>query len=129
MTDTATKLKGARANSCGTASWLAQRVSAIALIPLSIWFVILMMEIVQAKDLDQFSSIFTSPFPTVVLAIFLLVSLYHGCIGIVEIIEDYVHSSFAKICLILFFKFLSFISAIAGVCALIVLHLSTFVFN
>jgi len=129
MNDIAIKTKGAKGSPCATRTWLAQRVSAIALVPLSFWFVILIIEIFQAKDMDQFSSIFTSPFPTVVLAIFIVTAIYHGCIGMIEIIEDYVHCSFAKMGLILSIKFLSFSSAIAAICAIIVLHLSTFVFN
>lgn len=121
--------KGLGASSGGTTIWIAQRISAIALIPLVIWFVIFILEASEAQDLDQFSSIFTSPFPAVFLAIFLVVGSYHGGIGMIEIIEDYVHCPAAKVSLILFIKFLSFITAIAGACALLVLHLSTFVFN
>lgn len=129
MSENLGEIKGGSANACGTKTWIAQRVSAIALVPLSLWFVIFMLEAVNTQDLDQFSSIFTSPFPTVLLAVFLAISLYHGCIGMIEIIEDYVHCSVAKVTLILFIRFLSFITAVAGICALLVLHLSTFIFN
>lgn len=122
-------IKGGKANSCGTKMWIAQRVSAIALIPLVIWFVIFMFEAVATRNMDQLFSIFTSPFPTVLLAVFIITSIYHGAIGMIEIIEDYIHCSTTKIFLILFIKFFSSITAIAGACASLVLHLSTFVFN
>ncbi len=113
----------------GTAAWWAQRVSAVALIPLVTWFVFFMLEATECQDIDRIYSLFTSPFPTIILALFLGLGLYHGCLGMKEIIEDYVHCHLMKTAMILFVQFFSLITAIAGICALLVFHLSTFIFN
>lgn len=123
------KVKGLGAAGNGTSTWWAQRVSAVALVPLVIWFVYFMLEAIKLQNAEELVYIFSSPFPAMLLAVFLAIGLYHGNIGIKEIIEDYVHSYAIKICLIVFINFLSFITAIAGICAILSFHLSTFSFN
>lgn len=123
------KAKGSGPAGSGSITWLMQRISAIALLPLVIWFVIFMLKAVKYQNSDELMSVFTSPFPTILFALFVSVGLYHGNLGIKEIIEDYVHSHSIKFSLIIFIKFLSFASVVAAICALIVYHLSTFSFN
>lgn len=124
-----TKVKGLGSAGTGTSIWLAQRVSAIALVPLAIYFVYFMIKAAEYKDIEIIASMFTSPFATMFLGLFISVGLYHGNLGMREIIEDYVHCSLLKKTSILLLYFFSLFSAIAGVCAVFVLHLSTFSFN
>lgn len=120
------KAKGSGAAGNGTAVWWAQRVSAVALIPLVIWFSFIMIQAMEYRDMDLIVSMFTSPFTTLLLALFIAVGIYHGNLGIKEIIEDYVHCNAMKFSLVLLVKFFSVITAVAGVCSVFVLHLSTF---
>jgi succinate dehydrogenase / fumarate reductase membrane anchor subunit len=113
----------------GTSTWWAQRVSAIALLPLVIWFAYFVLKAVKLKDISELMSIFISPFPTMLLAVFIVIGLYHGNLGIKEVIEDYVHCHKLKFILVIFINFLSFLTAVAAICALLVFHLSTFSFN
>ena len=122
-------VKGLGAAGTGTATWLAQRVSAVALVPLIIWFAYFMIKALQYRDIEIITSMFTSPFATIFLALFIGIGLYHGNLGMKEIIEDYVHCNTMKTGLILAIQFFSFMTAIAGICAIFVLHLSTFSFN
>lgn len=123
------KAKGLGASGTGTNIWWAQRVSAVALVPLVIWFAYFMIKAAEYQDLEVITSIFTSPFSTLLLALFIGIGLYHGNIGMKEIIEDYVHCHATKTSLIIVLQFFSFITAIAGVCAILAIHLSTFSFN
>jgi succinate dehydrogenase / fumarate reductase, membrane anchor subunit len=113
----------------GTSTWWAQRVSAIALVPLVIWFILFVLQAYKQKDLDAFMSFFISPFPTLCFLLFITVAIYHGNIGIKEILEDYVHCHSIKIILIILVNFISLLSALAVICALLVFHLSTIGFN
>ncbi len=121
--------KGLGAAGTGTSTWWAQRVSAVALVPLVIWFAYFMIKASEYQDIEIITSIFASPFPTLFLALFVGVGLYHGNVGMKEIIEDYVHCHKMKTGLILLLNFFSFVTAIVGICAIFVLHLSTFSFN
>ena len=121
--------KGLGAAGTGTDTWWAQRVSAVALVPLVIWFAYFMIKAAEYRDIEIITSMFTSPFCTLFLALFVGVGLYHGNLGMKEIIEDYVHCHVMKTGLIMLLQFFSFITAIAGICAILVLHLSTFSFS
>ncbi len=123
------KAKALGAAGTGTATWWAQRVSAIALIPLVTWFAFFMLKAIEYHNIEIITSMFDSPFTSIILALFIGMGIYHGNLGIKEIIEDYVHCHKMKISLIILVKFLSFVTAIAGICAILVLHLSTFNFN
>lgn len=123
------KVKGLGAAGTGTSTWWAQRVSAVGLVPLVIWFVYFIIQAAEYQDVEIIISMFTSPFATIFLALFMGVGLYHGNLGMKEIIEDYVHCHVMKTGLILLLQFFSFITAIAGICAIFALHLSTFSFN
>lgn len=129
LTSPLTKIKGLGSTGTGTAIWLAQRVSAIALIPLTIWFVYFVIKAAEYQDIEIIASMFTSPFTTMFLGLFIAVGLYHGNLGMREIIEDYVHCPVLKKTSILLLYFFSLFSVIAGVCAVFVLHLSTFGIN
>ena len=123
------KAKGLGAAGNGTATWWSQRVTAVALVPLVIWFAYFMLQAVEYRDVDLITSMLTSPFVTLLLALFIAIGLYHGNLGMKEIIEDYVHCNYMKFSLILLVKMFSLVTAVAGLCAVLVLHLSTFSVN
>lgn len=75
----------------GVEHWWAERVSAVALVPLTLWFVASMI----AHTRSDYAGFITwlREFPTTVLMILLLVALfYHTALGLQVVIEDYVHS-------------------------------------
>jgi succinate dehydrogenase / fumarate reductase membrane anchor subunit len=75
----------------GVEHWWAERVSAIALVPLTLWFV---ASIIAHTGSDYASFIvWLREFPTTILMILLLIALfYHTVLGLQVVIEDYVHS-------------------------------------
>lgn len=75
----------------GVEHWWAERVSAVALVPLTLWFV----ASVIAHTGSDYAGFVTwlREFPTTVLIILLLVALFHHtALGLQVVIEDYVHS-------------------------------------
>jgi succinate dehydrogenase / fumarate reductase membrane anchor subunit len=88
----ASNLRGARA---GVRHWLAQRVTALALAPLTIWLLIALLRLpgIDYASVIQWMAAAAHP---VVLALIVLLATWHAWLGVQVVIEDYVHGSVAK---------------------------------
>src|ERR671931_325162 len=97
----------------GVQRWWWQRVSAIALIPLSLWFV---AELVFLTDVDRATAIrwLGSPVTLGLMSLFLIALVYHAVLGLQVVIEDYIHAKPAKLVLLLLVQFAGFALATAG---------------
>lgn len=75
----------------GAAQWWAERVSAVGLVPLTIWFVVSI--IVQSRSNYAEFTDWMKEMPTTILMILLLIALFHhAALGLQVVVEDYVHS-------------------------------------
>lgn len=104
----------------GVQHWWIQRVTAIALIPLSLWFV---AGLVFLIDVDRATALrwLGSPVTLGLGILFLIALVYHAVLGLQVVIEDYVHSHAAKITLLLIIQFAGFILAMAGIIAMLLI--------
>jgi succinate dehydrogenase / fumarate reductase membrane anchor subunit len=99
----------------GVGLWWAERVSAVALVPLTLWFV---ASIIAHTGSDYATFIVWLKMPlTAILVILLLIALfYHTALGLQVVIEDYVHSG-AKFAAVIAVRLGCFALAIAGASA------------
>jgi len=102
----------------GTGHWWAQRVSAVALVPLTLWF---LFSLLLLPDLDYATvkvwlSLPISGFLTVLL---LAVSAYHSYLGTTVVVEDYVHSAGMKVLTLLTLRFLYVLVCGVGIFAIL----------
>lgn len=74
----------------GTHHFIVQRVTAVALIFLSAWFVYFLVGLLGADYLSAADAV-AKPWNAVLLIAFLIASFWHGQLGMQVIIEDYVH--------------------------------------
>jgi succinate dehydrogenase / fumarate reductase membrane anchor subunit len=88
----------------GVAHWWAQRLTAVALIPLVIWYVISLISLIGA-DRDRIVEWIHSPFVAICSLLLIGAVLYHGSLGMQVVIEDYVHGSRTKTVLQVLNKF------------------------
>lgn len=79
----------------GTEECWHVRVTAVALVPLSIAFVVVVVSLL-GKDYGTVRAILGKPFPALVMLLFILAGIYHMKLGMQAIIDDYVHSPKAK---------------------------------
>ena len=71
--------------------WILQKVSALILIPLGIWFLFMLKDFLY-YDFTNKTLWFNSFTNSLLLSIFLLVSIFHLRLGLTVVIEDYIHS-------------------------------------
>ena len=79
----------------GTGHWRWQRISALLLIPLSIWLIVSFGNVVY-NDYQQSLAWVSAPLPGLLLGITLIGLLIHGHLGIVVVIDDYVRGTWRK---------------------------------
>ena len=83
------KAQGLGSSHSGVGHFWRQRVTAVALVPLSVWFAISVVGLVGVA----FAGVLTflnNPVNAVLMAAFVLISLYHMTLGLTEVILDYV---------------------------------------
>jgi len=85
----------------GTQHFWRQRVTAVALIPLSIWFGVSALGLVGAREVDVLT-FFQHPWNAGLMGLFIVIALIHMQIGIQSVVDDYVHGEGMKlVCLLL----------------------------
>ena len=99
----------------GVEHWRLQRVTAIALVPLTVWFAASLMAR-MGNDYAAFIAWMRMPFATILMALLLIALVYHTALGLQVVIEDYVHSGM-KIPALLAMRFGRFALAVAGIFA------------
>ena len=102
----------------GVEHWWAQRISSVALVPLSLWFVSAMIGLVGA-DLETMQNWVAQPLPAILLVLLLIALFYHTSLGLQVIVEDYVHTELAKLGLVIAVRLLCFGFAVAGIFAVL----------
>ncbi|MGB0697476.1 MAG: succinate dehydrogenase, hydrophobic membrane anchor protein [Rhodospirillaceae bacterium] len=95
--------------------WMAERITAIALIPLSLWFVF--FAVIPNLDVSyaDYVAWMGSPLNASLMLLFILCSFHHGMLGLIVIIEDYVHAPVAKHVLVFGTKFFAAFGAMLAV--------------
>ena len=74
----------------GTGAFIAQRASAVLLLPLVGWFLYAAVKL-SAADYDAARAFLSNPFAASPFALVIILSAYHMRIGLGEIIADYIH--------------------------------------
>ena len=75
----------------GLGEWRLQRLTAVALIPLSLYFVASILSL-ATSDQTTAAAWLSSPLPALLVMLFVLAALAHALIGINSVFLDYVHT-------------------------------------
>src|SRR5437773_4334163 len=87
----------------GLHHWIAQRITAIALIPLGIWFVAAFLILLTAP-FEEAHKWLSSPWTVTLAILSILTFFYHGYLGLQVIWEDYVPHELLRWVLIIITK-------------------------
>jgi succinate dehydrogenase / fumarate reductase, membrane anchor subunit len=89
----------------GTAHWWAQRVTAVALVPLTVWFVFSLLTLPDF-DYETVRTWLSVPVTGFLGVLLVAVLSYHSYLGTIVIVEDYVTSSGMKVLSLMTLRFL-----------------------
>jgi succinate dehydrogenase / fumarate reductase membrane anchor subunit len=117
------KVLGRGAAGDGVGHWWTQRVTALALIPLTAWFVIALLGH-PLQSYEVMRGWLGQPRVAVPTILLILALAWHSKLGVQVVIEDYVNARGRKTTLLLLSTFVHFAAAVAAVFAVLVLALS-----
>lgn len=102
----------------GVHHWWTQRLTSVALVPLTIWFVVSLLAL-PALDHVTVCAWMRQSWTALLLIIFVVVATWHSQLGVRVVIEDYVHAAAARTLTLVLVTFVHAVVAAAGVFAVL----------
>jgi succinate dehydrogenase / fumarate reductase, membrane anchor subunit len=102
----------------GTHHFVVQRITAIALLPLTIWFLVAALSFLRGEYADARTWL-AQPWNASLMAAFVLALFHHAQLGLQVVIEDYVHTRWIELTLLIAVKFIAVLATIVCLLALI----------
>ena len=90
------KARGLGSAKSGTGHWWLQRVTALALIPLTVWL-ILLLDLSMHASYQETVAWLTVPLNSICIVAWILAVFYHAALGMQVVIEDYISGAGPKI--------------------------------
>ena len=112
------RVRGLGSARSGTSHFWYQRVTAVANIPLTLFFVGLIIALSDASFTDVRATL-ANPFVALTLVLAMLSVCYHMKLGMQMVIEDYVHDELTKLSLLMLNIFFTFIIGAVSIFALL----------
>ena len=114
------RARGLGAARAGARYWWAQRMSAAALVPLSLWFIASVFHL-QGATRDQVAAWLSNPLTIILMISYIIGTFYHMQLGLQIVAEDYVKGEGRRMLLLVITKTTSVLLAL--VCVVSVLKL------
>ena len=116
------KVKKMQSKSHGVAHWKLQRISAIAMIPLVIWFVS-SLTFSLINSYDQSVAWLQNPLNATGLVLLFGTLYFHAASGLQVVIEDYVHNEGLKIMSLILIKLISTLLGVLSILCVLKIYL------
>ena len=101
----------------GTRHFWQQRLTAVASIPLTLAFIVIVMS--MGRNQAAVAQILGSPLVAIVMILFVVTYAYHMWLGMQVIIEDYVHDEIWKLATLMANTFFCFAIALTSLYAIL----------
>ena len=112
------RVRGLGSAKSGTDHWWHQRLTALALIPLSVWFAASLVSL-STGTLQEVKAWFSSPVVSGLMILLIGATFYHLKLGIQVVIEDYIHVEWLKIMSLIVVAFGCIILGLGSIMAVI----------
>lgn len=103
----------------GTGHWWAQRLTAVGLVPLTLWFIVSIIGMPHG-NFEIVTAWMAEPINAIGLILLVMTLVYHSELGLQVVIEDYVHGAAGVVTLIVV-KFVHIVLAVAGIYSIVVI--------
>ena len=108
------KFLGLGAADKGVGHWWAQRLTAVALIPLGLWFAFTFASLSDFSH-ESVVTFIQAPMNSALLVLTVLILSYHSQLGVQVVVEDYIHNAALKSIILISASFAHVVVAIVGV--------------
>jgi len=115
------RARGLGASGTGTEHWWHQRMTSVALVPLSLWFVLSLFKVIGGGH-AAVKLWLSGPVSATLAILFILITFHHTAAGLEVIIEDYVHTKWVKLAVLFAEKALA--AVLAVICVVSVLKIA-----
>jgi succinate dehydrogenase / fumarate reductase, membrane anchor subunit len=105
------RARGLGSAHAGFRHWWVERVEAVALVPLTVWFILSLLHLVGASHqavIDWLSS----PLSMVLMLLLIVATFHHFSLGVQSVLDDYVHQPTIKLWSVLAIKAACVVSAL-----------------
>jgi succinate dehydrogenase / fumarate reductase, membrane anchor subunit len=116
------KVRGLGSAKKGVSHWWTQRLISIALIPLSIWFMVVVLTTLIEATRVEVADWIANPVVAMLMLAFTLLMIAHCKMGIQEVIEDYIHREGIKLAALITNMFVSWALAVITLFSVAKLH-------
>jgi len=106
------RVKGLGTAKHGFGHWWMQRLTAVFMIPLGIWFMYSLMSM-ENTSADSLIMWLNDPMSAVLMALWTITVVYHATLGLQVIIEDYISGKKLALTLLVLLKFAMVIMLVA----------------
>jgi succinate dehydrogenase / fumarate reductase membrane anchor subunit len=112
------RVRGLGSAKAGVHHWWAQRLSAIALVPLLLWFVASLTSVATADYATAVSWI-SSPWNSALMVLLIGAIFYHAQLGMQVVFEDYISTHCVQVTAIVLVRFLALLLAVVSIIAVL----------
>ena len=102
----------------GVHHWWIQRLTAIALIPLTLWFIISIATLNNASYTETVNWL-SIPLVSIFMILFVSATLYHALLGVQVVVEDYIHQEGFKFLLLIGLRFIFLVLGVVAIFSLL----------
>ena len=103
----------------GSGHWFSQRITAVALVILGLWFVASLAMLGAGASHASVTHWLASPFSVAMALLLVIVSAYHALLGLQVVVEDYIAEKGTRLVVLVAIKFALAVSTLIGVLAVL----------